>query len=643
MALQVQRKRSVNLGRLITTAVVALAFVAQPMYGMVAGKVANAATTVHTTDLSTRNLTETRDTGHNELVQGGLRVWTESNTSTDKAAGYYATPGLKLADVSSTAINFASSFSGGRPGLQLTVDRDNNGTPDGNLVYEPWAYEVGHYWVNEPGFGVPAGAGYASYGTLSEYQAANPDARIMAIGYSLGSGVKGDAVITSIIAGGTTFTFGLPVIAPALNVTSPSDNEVFGGLETHSLQKKTITVRATANHGNGLGAYHVAFNGAGKNYVYQPANGAMKDTVIDTSSLASGNYTVVVRATEKANASNAAEVRRTVQIDNTKPIVTTNVTNGSTLRSSVDVQLSTAGEANPSIANIRLLDEGGSLVSGQGYYTQSASNENSWIFNTKDVVDGKYRLQFSARDMVGNSAETIYRDITVDNTAPKVEIVDYDDDMEGEALLYGVVDDPNADVFVTINDDEYEADVYTEEVDGESVTVWLLALDEPLTPGTYTITVRAKDQAGNETAEADWARNTLVIEEDSDDTTGGGSGSTGGPRGPELIDRSRTPGRLSLLDDDPANSGSFTTNFAVFTLPGETANDGQDDNAAVLGAQTERNNGSSNQLAAAVPTESGWKIFGLMWYWWLLIVAAVAGLIWFIAAARRRRQEDAAL
>lgn len=197
---------------------------------------AQAAGVVHTTDLSTWDLSETRATGHNNLVADGLHVWTEGATSTDKAAGYIQTPGLSLADVDSTAINFAS-YTGGRPSVQLVVDRDNNSTPDGILVYEPWAYPPGDtYWTNGLGFGVPAGMGYASNGTLSEYQAANPNAKILAIGYSLGSGVLGDAVISSIEIGDTTYTFGLLVDnqRPQLSNISitPTINGNIGGVVT---------------------------------------------------------------------------------------------------------------------------------------------------------------------------------------------------------------------------------------------------------------------------------------------------------------------------------------------------------------------------------------------------------------------------
>lgn len=118
---------------------------------------------------------------------------------------------MNLSDVDSTAINF-DSYVGGRPSVQLVVDRDDNGTADGILVFEPWAYAPGNtYWTNGSGFGVPSGMGYASYGTLAQYQDANPSAKILAIGYSLGSGVLGDAVITDIVIGDTIYAFGLPV------------------------------------------------------------------------------------------------------------------------------------------------------------------------------------------------------------------------------------------------------------------------------------------------------------------------------------------------------------------------------------------------------------------------------------------------
>ena len=93
---------------------------------------------VVTTNLSNWNLSETRATGHNQLLADGLHVWTEGTTSTDKAAGYYAVD-FPLADTGNQtiaqSIEYDASF-GITPGLQLVVDFDHDGTPDGILVGE---------------------------------------------------------------------------------------------------------------------------------------------------------------------------------------------------------------------------------------------------------------------------------------------------------------------------------------------------------------------------------------------------------------------------------------------------------------------------------------------------------------------------
>lgn len=174
---------------------------------------------VETTDLAAWDLSETRSQGHNELVAGGLHVWTESNTSEDKAAGYYATD-FALQDAGIPSIEFAS-YSDGRPSLQLGVDKDNDGGWDGYLVYEPWAYGDGNYWSSKD-FGIDPGLGYTSFGTLNDYLAANPDARVISIGYSLGSGLLGEAVISKITAGCVEYTFTLPPPKPRIFVAPNS-------------------------------------------------------------------------------------------------------------------------------------------------------------------------------------------------------------------------------------------------------------------------------------------------------------------------------------------------------------------------------------------------------------------------------------
>jgi hypothetical protein len=175
---------------------------------------------VETTSLATWDLSETRSQGHNELVAGGLHVWTESNTSLDKAAGYYATD-FALQDAGIPSIEFSGTSTGGLPSLQLGVDKDADGDWDGYVVYEPWAYGDGNFWSSKD-FGISPGLGYTSFGTLNDYLAANPDARVISIGYSLGSGLQGDAVISKITAGCVEYTFTAPPPKPRIYVSPNS-------------------------------------------------------------------------------------------------------------------------------------------------------------------------------------------------------------------------------------------------------------------------------------------------------------------------------------------------------------------------------------------------------------------------------------
>lgn len=185
---------------------------------------------------------QTRSQGVNEFIDGGLRVETFNDddgpgSPDQRKAAAYVPIDIALSEVGTVGIEF-ESYSGVRPSLQLGFDADGNGTRDAYLVGEPWAYGGGSwsttvdgdwadatFWVTGGnGFGVAPGAGYPGLGTLDEWLLANPEARITEYGYSLGSGVVGEAVISSITVGCsiTTFTFELPTLP------SPTGERIFG-------------------------------------------------------------------------------------------------------------------------------------------------------------------------------------------------------------------------------------------------------------------------------------------------------------------------------------------------------------------------------------------------------------------------------
>ena len=150
------------------------------------------------------NLSETRATGHVEFMRDGLHVWTESNTSTDKAAGYFAIDAEFPTSAGLTWIGTTPA-----PGAQLIFDADNitgNGNDYNLLVGESVYGDV--WWLTnsssdkakaaDPSGDQNGGQGSQWFGTLEQWKTALPDATALAGGFSLGSGIKGEGVITEI-------------------------------------------------------------------------------------------------------------------------------------------------------------------------------------------------------------------------------------------------------------------------------------------------------------------------------------------------------------------------------------------------------------------------------------------------------------
>ena len=159
-------------------------------------------------------LSDTRATGHVEFLKDGLHVWTEGNTSTDKAAEYVGVPTQGIPATAS--LNWIGTQP--QPGSQIVFDVDSDRTNDNTwniLVGEPvygddYWYPGGTTRALAHGVTCPqttGGSGSDCHGTLAEWQTAVPGAQVYAVGFSLGSGVKGDGVIRDLQVGDTDYRF----------------------------------------------------------------------------------------------------------------------------------------------------------------------------------------------------------------------------------------------------------------------------------------------------------------------------------------------------------------------------------------------------------------------------------------------------
>lgn len=169
--------------------------------------------------------TETRANGHNVYSGNALHVSTDgtsdvdsSSVNSDKAAGHYTpSAAVSLSAIGTPRLDY-TNIAGSLPSIQLTIDKNGNGGSDGNLVYESGMGNnptgltgSGKWWAtHDLGVGdssVPNPGYQKSWGTLNDYLKKWPNAKITAIGYSLGSGAQGDGLITGLTAGCENFTF----------------------------------------------------------------------------------------------------------------------------------------------------------------------------------------------------------------------------------------------------------------------------------------------------------------------------------------------------------------------------------------------------------------------------------------------------
>ncbi|NNC13473.1 hypothetical protein HII28_16520 [Planctomonas sp. JC2975] len=142
-----------------------------------------------------------RSAGHYDYTPATVKVWTDDASGNALVAGVHAVD-IPLQDAGSPAIDLTNA-SGAAPGLRLGIHLNGEGSSDGDLVYQG----AGQWATDAHGFGVAAGSGFASLGTLQDYLAKNPEATIVSVGFQLGAGEKGSAEIVSITVGCQTFTF----------------------------------------------------------------------------------------------------------------------------------------------------------------------------------------------------------------------------------------------------------------------------------------------------------------------------------------------------------------------------------------------------------------------------------------------------
>lgn len=199
------RTRSTRLGLAVAGLTASVLALSGPALAAGAG-------TIHVPSDFDRALSDTRATGHYEVVGTGLHIWTEGGSSTDKVAEYVDTS-TPLSGAGEPSMDYTRNSGTIPPGFQLQTDFDGDGSIDGILVGEKvyngdwWASNGSRDFVKAGAPSHEVGSGSANHGTLDQWRAAFPNAVVKAFGFSLGSGVLGDWTINAIDFAGTRYTF----------------------------------------------------------------------------------------------------------------------------------------------------------------------------------------------------------------------------------------------------------------------------------------------------------------------------------------------------------------------------------------------------------------------------------------------------
>lgn len=168
----------------------------------------------------------------------GDRTHDAGNTVGGKIAGYVQIDPVLLSDIDVATLDFVSSVGTAKPGYQLVVDRtpsDPLDGYDGILVGEPSAYGDVWWatkptrWVGGPE-NVTVGTNSDVDGTLAEFATFDPDARVVAVGFSLGTlgvGTEARGVLKTLTFNGSVWDFGLcptttPLTTTTTTATSPT-------------------------------------------------------------------------------------------------------------------------------------------------------------------------------------------------------------------------------------------------------------------------------------------------------------------------------------------------------------------------------------------------------------------------------------
>lgn len=251
--------------------------------------------------------------------------------------------------------------------------------------------------------------------------------------------------------------------------------------------------------------------------------------------------------------------------------------------------------------------------------TRSSELKVYAVFDSQQIVDGVHDIHISVTDTAGHTTRET-RTIVIDNHAPVVTL----------GLTSSAT--PSASTPVNLEgtiDSKADLDSAILQLDGKNLAElkdtigtdgkWQYDVKDGLSQGKHVFSVVAKDTHGNTSDGVSSPQSSVELSV-----------------GPFVPPESSiiTPSLTEGLSDPFVLPGSLDDVAPPIIENGNVSSD-----TDVLGAKT-KNDPTVDQnmkVASIAPTESGWKLFGMLWYWWLLAGALIAAMLWGLATLARHR------
>jgi Concanavalin A-like lectin/glucanases superfamily/Bacterial Ig domain len=268
------------------------------------------------------------------------------------------------------------------------------------------------------------------------------------------------------------------VTNPTVNITAPAAGNVSG------------TINVTANASDNIAVTGVQFLLNGANLGAEDVT-APYSVSWNTTTVANGTYTLTARARDAAgNTTTSTDVIVTVNNDTVLPTVSITEPAAGTVAGTLDIKANAAD--NVGVVGVQFLLNGANLGS------EDLTSPYSFTWNTTSLTDGSYTLTARARDAAGNIKVSAGVIVNVLNHPPDTEFPTVAITAPSAGDVVGTINvTANAADNVGIVGVQFllnGANLGSEDLTSPYSVPWNTV---GLTNGTYTLTAKARDAAGN--------------------------------------------------------------------------------------------------------------------------------------------------